>query len=324
MDRRGKHLKTLWGRMHRRQASMITLNPEVVDMIGEGSAGAWLFSMMSQKARGIPKDGWEWFQYSADQMKGDARVKRAEQERIINRLLDMGLITKALMDKPAKLYYKVNHRHYVKLLTAFRLFGRGDPFGDLLRRIPVCRIRQSYINSYTNYYHLYKKHILRSNPIDCCIQQVKNVKQEFYIQYWNKLKACPRKHLKPETGVYQKALQYFIQLEGGTFWEGKKCDERWAELLKISPKKRWQQYEIVKVLDYMSKFFIEGYWPPKKGNLSKNLPDLMYNPRTSRSMFFTALKMKGKTMEQFAEEKQENFRRKYKDDPRLNPPEFEI
>uniref|UniRef100_A0A6M3KC84 Uncharacterized protein n=1 Tax=viral metagenome TaxID=1070528 RepID=A0A6M3KC84_9ZZZZ len=324
MDRRKKHLKTLFGRAKLRQAPMITLNPEMIEMIGEGIEGAWLLTIMCQKARGIPKDGWEWFLYTAEEITEDTHLGRRVQERIIKRLVDMKLIYKVLMDQPAKLYYRVDHKHLSELLTAFRLHKKRRKIGMLLDDIPTCTFVQSYINTYTKYYHLYKKHILRSNPIDCTNVQVKNVKQEFYIQYWNKLKACPRKHLKPETGVYQKALQYFIQLEGGTFWEGKKCDERWAELLKISPKKRWQQYEIVKVLDYMSKFFIEGYWPPKKGSLSKNLPDLMYNPRTSRSMFFTALKMKGKTMEQFAEEKQENFRRKYKDDPRLNPPEFEI
>lgn len=100
-----------------------------------------------------------------------------------------------------------------------------------------------------------------------------------FIEYWNSLPNT-RKHKNPATATYKQAAKYLNAIQQGVY------KQRWILDSDPGTAHKYTNNEIKIGLKNLSLLFVEGYWPPDKSKLPRNLQTLLYNPRTSHSMFF--------------------------------------
>lgn len=101
------------------------------------------------------------------------------------------------------------------------------------------------------------------------------------------------KHERPDSKIYQKAAEEFTKLEKGMFSSGRVFDKKSIEMNNIDSSllnsHKWTRKEIRQGLHNLLLYFTEGYWPSDKEKIqNSNLPTLLYNPRSCKSMFLNA------------------------------------
>jgi len=143
--------------------------------------------------------------------------------------------------------------------------------------------------------------------------------KSIYLEKWNSFQST-QSHNSPNTKTYKKARQYFFQLVRGTFWQNKVLDEDWWKRCKIPQSwktKRWPRSKLLEGLESLEKLFLEGYWPPDKSKLPRDLPSLLYNSNTGKSFFFQVLN-------DIPESNQNKFRDKYSKLTKLITDEYDF
>jgi hypothetical protein len=118
-----------------------------------------------------------------------------------------------------------------------------------------------------------KKHIPRKNAI---------------VEFWNTLPYV-RNHYDPSSKVYRKASQRIRLLRSGKIGKKFALDPKWADRMGI-PKKAWNgtiwsDKKIKLNLERLSKIFHPEYLPRDKSRMPRDLPTLIYNERSGKSLF---------------------------------------
>ncbi|GAF82137.1 unnamed protein product, partial [marine sediment metagenome] len=107
------------------------------------------------------------------------------------------------------------------------------------------------------------------------------------IGKWNSFESTStHKTNKPYTITYIKLIKDLIKLQQGTFFKNKITDEEWIKQNNIPDEildKKWTTQELTIAINHLSKYSLEGYWPSNKNNF-KSLPNLLYNPRSMKSI----------------------------------------
>jgi hypothetical protein len=119
-------------------------------------------------------------------------------------------------------------------------------------------------------------------------------KTDLFVEGWNSLKEkfpMLQEHRKPSTKIYQNAVKLIRHLKFGTFGDMCHVDHDFRERNHISQKllsKKWTETEIKQTIEKLPLFFLKGYFPYNKETLPKDLPNLIFNPRTGSSWFLMA------------------------------------
>lgn len=121
------------------------------------------------------------------------------------------------------------------------------------------------------------------------LKKSQTFKKSIYLELWNSLKekySMLQQHNNPEKKVYQKAASMINHLKNGTFGDHYHIDPDFMKKNHIRfslLEKKFSKEEIKICIERLPKLFIEGYWPPDKKWLPKDLPTLIYNSRTNTS-----------------------------------------
>jgi len=103
---------------------------------------------------------------------------------------------------------------------------------------------------------------------------------------WNSCPSVTSHRVDPGNKTYEQIKDTILSLFNGTFMKKKHWDENWIKTIPEEYKtKKWSVPEVRQVISDATKYSIEGYWPENKISGFKNLLNVLYNPRTSKSMF---------------------------------------
>lgn len=99
------------------------------------------------------------------------------------------------------------------------------------------------------------------------------------VDKWNLLPIENIKH-KKGTKTFHEIASYIEQLRNGTFGEKKYLAVKFFSKLQIPVEnlnRKYSKEEILEAIGNLKYLFMDGYFPPNKGRLSKNLLFLIYN-----------------------------------------------
>ena len=110
-----------------------------------------------------------------------------------------------------------------------------------------------------------------------------------FIEKWNTYPNTTT-HKISNTKTIQKLIKYFTLLKSGNFH--KTCDLNFQfatkNNIKLNNFVKFTDEEIFTAMENVSKYYLEGYSPQNKSHLPKDLPSLIFNPRTGSSLFLAA------------------------------------
>ncbi len=159
---------------------------------------------------------------------------------------------------------------------------------------------QPYSNNSTiNNKNLYiSKDIVPPKADSICSSPSFQGEDSLYVEFWNGLSSTPKhKKIKKDGSLsktYKNAHSFCLSLKKGNL--SKKTgslDEKFMRrngLLSDMLSKKWTDEEIFEGLTRLNKLYSAEYAPYNKKTLPKNLPDMIYNPRTKTSMFLAVMK----------------------------------
>ncbi|MCK9281507.1 MAG: hypothetical protein M0P71_12855 [Melioribacteraceae bacterium] len=167
-----------------------------------------------------------------------------------------------------------------------------------------------------------------SKDIDKSFKKTQTFKTSIYLELWNSLKekySMLQQHNNPEKKVYQKAASMIQHLKNGTFGDHYHINPEFMKKNHIRfslLEKQFTKQEIKICIERLPKLFIEGYWPPDKKWLPKDLPTLIYNSRTNTSWLLHVFTHPPRPMNQEKTEEQGDNERAYKNRGKMSEEEF--
>lgn len=93
---------------------------------------------------------------------------------------------------------------------------------------------------------------------------------------------------KQFTKIYKESAHMLWQLKNGRLYRFSLIDQKWLETFNISKRvltQKLQDAQIVNIFKDIAKSYTLGYEPSDKSILPKRLPDILYNPRSQKSLF---------------------------------------
>lgn len=146
-------------------------------------------------------------------------------------------------------------------------------------------------NDYTKYNHSFQKN-LNTKKIKEQFKKSTTPKKETTTPInplLVKLFSLPNipKH-RHNTQLYNKTVTFFNLLRKGELFKKSVLDKNWLLQFDIPEKlinQQWQEAQIIKVFENISKAYTHGFEPADKKTLPKSFIDILYNPRSHKSLF---------------------------------------
>lgn len=195
----------------------------------------------------------------------DTTLSAYQQRQCVQKLQSIDIITTKRSGMPARTFIKINH---VQLLSF--LISSSEVFSDHTN------------NKYTN---------LSSKEDNKDAKASKSVQKSIYVDEWNK-KENLRKHLKPETKVFQASHKYCRYLKAGQLHR-LGIDKEFMNRFEIPAEwltRKWTDEEIFESFNRIALMHSEAYLPVDKKVLPKNLSDFIFNWQTGNSFFLSVMK----------------------------------
>jgi len=112
-----------------------------------------------------------------------------------------------------------------------------------------------------------------------------------WLEIWNDLPNVQR-HRDPASKTYRKAKRYIAQLLDGSFAASNPISPAFLEKHKVGIamlRRRWTERSVEEGLRLLSNLLTPGYWPEDKSGLPRDLPTLIFNPRTQSSLLMMVM-----------------------------------
>ena len=208
-----------------------------------------------------------------------------QQRETVQRLKDLGILSIKRKGVPPRRYFKINYHKYEHLISNYLRF-ESKAISDISIRLDSLDSNISKDMSYTEPNGSDKVNFIRKVEVS-----KKDAKKNPLLEYWNAIE-WTRTHKDTNSKTYKKAVCNLNKLKQGCFAKGKEFDPHWKQCHLKLLNRKWTDKQLESAIDYVSLYLKDGYWPEYKEGLPKDLPTLIYNPRTKKSLLLTAYKAK--------------------------------
>jgi len=250
----------------------------------------------------------EWFYRKYKTISNNIRIKESSIGITIKYFKDIKLIKTKQIGLPALIHYSLIKKTLYNIYNN-KIICKENPLNlrkiiknqDPLFRRGLDLVESRGLDLVESRGHIYKEKDIKSKNINTFF--FKYIKKEreldskkiepiiqsknILIDYWNNLDNTP-KHKNPDKKIYKQIIVYFRYLKSGNILKKFELDRTYLKKNNIPInylKQKWTDDQIKIGLLRLSKIYKVGNWPKDKSNLSRKLSDLIYNPRTKKSMF---------------------------------------
>lgn len=271
-----------------KSTAYLTINKTLIKLIGLNET-ALLSDLISKEEyfeqRNMLEDGW-FFNTEQNRFE-DTGLSPKQQQLAIKKLQKLEIISIQRKSLPAKQWFKINHKRIQEILI--NTDGRTSPYKKQNKSLQKAELtnKNNVIRISNNKSISYSKELLKKTKSSEVIFPVSK-----FLARWNSFKV--RKH-SSSGKTYQKAHSLCKSLLSGTFGDKRKLNNDFLEKNSIPGEwltAKWPEKDVLIGIRRLAQLFIDGYWPPDKSKLPKDLSTLLYNPTTGTSMFLLVMKNK--------------------------------
>ena len=204
---------------------------------------------------------------------------------ILRKLVKKNLVESAKNDFKENFKIKENFKGFGK--TVYNTFITNEvsnkSISKIKRRKSVSERNTNSRNDQENLFGRIQKYRSPKNKRKKYVQPLKN---DRLLDLVFLLPNIP-KH-RPGTMIYLRSIEYLQKLHVGKLFANQNLDQKWLAQFKIPDrtiKQAWPEFILLRVFENVAKAYTLGYAPEDKKTLPKSFPDILYNPRSRKSLF---------------------------------------
>ncbi len=273
--------------------SFIRFHTDMAKMLGRNNDAIFFQFLIDRESFFDPEDGW--FYLTELTRENNTNISSYKQREIIKRLKEKGIIDFERKGSPPLSYFKINHEEYDSQLLSFltiepletkqlivkklnkpnyKIISKKDITNKSFTKVKDCTVEKSTCDFEIDDF-VFRRKLRKKLP-----------KKNLLVESWNSYEQT-KTHKNPETKVYKNSINLLNLLKSGKF--GSKCPINGNLRIMLKKKNpsllttKWTDSMILEAFERASKLYLNDHKPSNKAVLPKDLPTLIYNPRTKNS-----------------------------------------